>query len=133
MPDHAHPTEAIWSDPGFPDGLVVRVDGRREVPDLPGCGCHGLVVAGRRTHSGFARVFVHAADGSCRLEGDGAEVAETAVATGRVVEPFGVVEDRRGQLGAGLPVATVQELGLQGGEEALGEAVVKREVAASQD
>ena len=58
------------------------------------------------------------------LELLGTEVAEAAVAADAVVEDLDVLEDRGPRFGRARPVGAVDQLGLQGGEEALGHGVV---------
>src|SRR3954468_12094878 len=55
----------------------------------------------------------------------GAEVAQCGVPAAGVVEALEVAEDGVGQLLAGGPGMPVEQLGLQGGEEALGQAIVQ--------
>jgi len=59
------------------------------------------------------------------FELDRRQVAQRGVAPARVVEALDVLEDRVGQLGAGVPAAPVEQLGLQGREERLGDGVVE--------
>ena len=62
---------------------------------------------------------------SC-FELDGAQTADRGVAPPRVVEGLDVLEDRRGELGAGLRALAIEELELERAEEALGHRVVER-------
>ena len=57
---------------------------------------------------------------------DGRVVVQGRVATLAVVEDLDEVEDRRPQPGRGWPGVAVEQLALQGGEEALGDGVVQR-------
>jgi hypothetical protein len=57
---------------------------------------------------------------------DGCEVVEGGVATLAVVDDLDEVEHRSPQGLAAWPVVAVEELTLQGGEEALGHRVVQR-------
>jgi len=59
------------------------------------------------------------------FELDGAEGAEDGVASSRVVPRFNPFEDGLGELVAVVPAPTVQELGLQAGEEGSGNRVVQ--------
>src|SRR5207302_210435 len=64
----------------------------------------------------------------CRVGGlvvDGAEHLAVAVSAAWVVPGFDPVEDRQGELLSGTPLMLVEELELQGPEEALGHAVVE--------
>jgi hypothetical protein len=54
---------------------------------------------------------------------EGWALAAVGVPTDRVVEAFDELEHRPGQLPSIDPVLPVQQLGLQGGEEALGQGV----------
>lgn len=53
---------------------------------------------------------------SC-FELDGAEGADRGAAPSRVVEGLDALEDRRGELGSGLPVVAVEELKAERAEE----------------
>jgi hypothetical protein len=89
----------LWSCPGLVDTSVLDGDGRPFVAvDLD------------RVHLGLLIV-------------SRGEVAEGGVAAPRVVEAFDEVEDLEPGLVAGLEGASVYELRLEGGEEALGERV----------
>src|SRR5215207_414196 len=59
-----------------------------------------------------------------RLELRRGEKSERGVPAAAVVEDLDVLEDLGAQLGLGWPAAAVDELLLQGGEEALGDGVV---------
>ena len=55
---------------------------------------------------------------------DGRLVAQGGVSPVRIVQPFQVVEDRPLGFGRGGKSLTIQQLGLEGGEEALAQSVV---------
>src|SRR5712692_11577131 len=59
------------------------------------------------------------------LEFGGREVGESGVPAMGVVEPFDVLEDRCPRLGVGPKDGSIQQFALQGGEERLGDGIVK--------
>ena len=61
----------------------------------------------------------------CGLVVDGAEHLAVAVAAARVVSGFDPLEDGEGELLAGRPAVSVEELELQAAEEALGDGFVE--------
>lgn len=65
------------------------------------------------------------------LELHGAEVAEVRAAASTVVEDLDELEDRRPQSIPRRPVVTIEQFGLQRGEEALGDGVVGRRTRAT--
>src|SRR3954451_17471049 len=66
-----------------------------------------------------------------RLELRWGEISERGVPALAVVEDLDVLEDRAAQVGLGWPAAAVDELLLQGREEALGDGVVVAVAAAA--